>query len=104
MGAVPGLNQIMTSNNKQQEDDELLIVVTPRVIVPNTQAQNHSLALALSKFLRRPATLQPAEFRNFLGREIDQLLKNIIRKRRDALDLAAIDKQGGRAGDLQFFA
>ncbi len=35
MGAVPGLNQVMTSNGKQQEDDELLIVITPRVIVPN---------------------------------------------------------------------
>ena len=32
LGAVPGLNQIMTSNSKQDTEDELLIVITPRVI------------------------------------------------------------------------
>ena len=32
LGAVPGLNQVMTSNSKQEEEDELLIVITPRVI------------------------------------------------------------------------
>ena len=32
LGAIPGLNQIMTSNNKEDTEDELLIVITPRVI------------------------------------------------------------------------
>jgi general secretion pathway protein D len=32
LGAVPGLNRVMTSNSKQTEDDELLVVITPRVI------------------------------------------------------------------------
>ena len=32
LGAVPGLNQVMTSNSKQNDEDELLIVITPRVI------------------------------------------------------------------------
>jgi type II secretory pathway component GspD/PulD (secretin) len=32
LGAVPGLNQILTSNSKQDTEDELLIVITPRVI------------------------------------------------------------------------
>ncbi len=32
LGAIPGLNQAMTSNTKQEEEDELLIVLTPRVI------------------------------------------------------------------------
>jgi general secretion pathway protein D len=32
MGAVPGLNKLMTSNSKQEEQDELLILITPRVI------------------------------------------------------------------------
>jgi len=31
-GAVPGLNQVMTSNSKQVDEDELLIVITPRVV------------------------------------------------------------------------
>jgi general secretion pathway protein D len=32
LGAVPGLNQIMTTNSKQVTEDELLIMITPRVI------------------------------------------------------------------------
>ncbi len=32
LGAVPGLNKVMTSNSKQEEENELLIVITPRVI------------------------------------------------------------------------
>ena len=32
LGAVPGLNQVMTSNSKEVDEDELLIVITPRVI------------------------------------------------------------------------
>jgi type II secretory pathway component GspD/PulD (secretin) len=32
LGAVPGLNQVMTSNSKQFDEDELLVVITPRVI------------------------------------------------------------------------
>ncbi len=32
LGAVPGVNQIMTSNSKQVDEDELLIVITPRVV------------------------------------------------------------------------
>jgi general secretion pathway protein D len=35
LGAVPGLNQVMTSNSKQVDDDELLLVITPRVISRN---------------------------------------------------------------------
>jgi general secretion pathway protein D len=38
-GAVPGLNQVMTSNSKQVDEDELLIVITPRV-VNRTEDQN----------------------------------------------------------------
>ena len=32
LGAVPGLNKIMTSNGKQEDQNELLIVITPHVI------------------------------------------------------------------------
>ena len=32
LGAVPGLNQVMTSNSKENDEDELLIVITPRVV------------------------------------------------------------------------
>jgi len=32
MGAVPGLNQIMTTNMKEEDDDELLVVITPHVV------------------------------------------------------------------------
>jgi general secretion pathway protein D len=32
MGAVPGLNKVMTSNSQQNEQDELLVVITPRVV------------------------------------------------------------------------
>ncbi len=32
LGAVPGLNKVLTSNNKQENDDELLLVITPYVI------------------------------------------------------------------------
>ncbi len=39
LGAVPGLNQVMTSNSKQVDEDELLIVITPRV-VNREQSQN----------------------------------------------------------------
>ena len=38
LGAVPGLNQIMTSNGKQGEEDELLIVLTPRVITQSAHS------------------------------------------------------------------
>ena len=31
-GAVPGLNQVMTSNSKQEDDNELLVLITPHVI------------------------------------------------------------------------
>ena len=30
LGAVPGVNRVMTSNSKQLDEDELLIVITPR--------------------------------------------------------------------------
>jgi type II secretory pathway component GspD/PulD (secretin) len=39
LGAVPGLNKIMTSNSKQDTEDELLIVITPRIISEGTQGQ-----------------------------------------------------------------
>jgi type II secretory pathway component HofQ len=39
LGAVPGLNQVMTSNSKTVDEDELLIVITPRV-VSREQNQN----------------------------------------------------------------
>jgi type II secretory pathway component GspD/PulD (secretin) len=32
MGAVPGLNKVMTSNSKQEDDDELLVLITPHVV------------------------------------------------------------------------
>jgi len=32
LGAVPGLNQVMTSNSKETDQDELLIVITPHVV------------------------------------------------------------------------
>lgn len=32
LGAVPGLNQVMTSNSKEEDEDELLVVITPRVV------------------------------------------------------------------------
>jgi hypothetical protein len=32
LGAVPGLNKIMTTNIRQDDDDELLIVITPHVV------------------------------------------------------------------------
>ncbi len=38
LGAVPGLNQIMTSNGKQGEEDELLIVLTPRIVTQNAHS------------------------------------------------------------------
>jgi len=38
LGAVPGLNHVMTSNSKQLDEDELLIVITPRIVTqPETQ-------------------------------------------------------------------
>jgi general secretion pathway protein D len=39
LGAVPGLNQVLTSNSKEVDEDELLIVITPRV-VSHEQKQN----------------------------------------------------------------
>jgi general secretion pathway protein D len=39
LGALPGLNQVMTSNTKEVDEDELLIVITPRV-VNHEQRQN----------------------------------------------------------------
>jgi general secretion pathway protein D len=39
LGALPGLNQIMTSNGKQLNEDELLVVITPRV-VSRQQSEN----------------------------------------------------------------
>jgi len=39
LGAVPGVNQIMTSNSKEIDEDELLIVITPRV-VNRAESQN----------------------------------------------------------------
>jgi type II secretory pathway component GspD/PulD (secretin) len=32
MGAVPGLNKVMTTNSKEEDEDELLVVITPHVI------------------------------------------------------------------------
>ncbi len=32
LGAVPGLNQVMTTNSKENDEDELLIMITPRVV------------------------------------------------------------------------
>src|SRR5262249_19574709 len=32
LGAVPGLNKIMTTNTKEIDDDELLVVITPHVV------------------------------------------------------------------------
>jgi Flp pilus assembly secretin CpaC len=32
MGAIPGLNKIMTTNSKTQEEDELLVVLTPHIV------------------------------------------------------------------------
>jgi general secretion pathway protein D len=32
LGAIPGLNQVISNNTKQEEDDELMIIVTPHVI------------------------------------------------------------------------
>ena len=40
LGAVPGLNKVMTSNSKEVNQDELLIVITPRVISRGTQSQS----------------------------------------------------------------
>ncbi len=39
LGAVPGLNQVMTSNSKEVDEDELLVMITPRV-VSREQNQN----------------------------------------------------------------
>lgn len=39
LGAVPGLNQVMTTNAKQTEEDELLIVITPRVVSRNVHGE-----------------------------------------------------------------
>ncbi len=40
MGAVPGLNQVMTSNSKEVDEDELLIMITPRVISRSAHEDN----------------------------------------------------------------
>ncbi len=34
LGAIPGVNKIMTSNSKMDETDELLVVITPHVVEP----------------------------------------------------------------------
>ena len=39
LGALPGLNHVMTSNSMENDEDELLIVITPRV-VSHEQKQN----------------------------------------------------------------
>jgi general secretion pathway protein D len=46
LGAVPGLNQVMTSNSKQLAEDELLIVITPRVI---SREQNQNAEVWMQK-------------------------------------------------------
>ena len=46
LGAVPGLNQVMTSNSKQLSEDELLIVITPRVV---SHEQNQNAEVWLQK-------------------------------------------------------
>ena len=40
LGAVPGLNKVMTTNSKQEDDDELLIVITPRVTSRGAREQS----------------------------------------------------------------
>ncbi len=32
LGAVPGLNKVMTSNSMENDQDELLVVITPHVM------------------------------------------------------------------------
>ena len=41
LGALPGLNKVMTSNSKESDEDELLIVITPRIVSrePNQNAE-----------------------------------------------------------------
>jgi general secretion pathway protein D len=46
LGAVPGVNQIMTSNSKQVDEDELLIVITPRVV---NRAENQNAEVWVRK-------------------------------------------------------
>jgi general secretion pathway protein D len=46
LGAVPGVNQIMTSNSKQIDEDELLIVITPRVV---NRAENQNAEVWVRK-------------------------------------------------------
>ncbi len=46
LGAVPGLNQVMTSNSKQVDEDELLIVITPRVV---NRAENQNAEVWVRK-------------------------------------------------------
>ncbi len=46
LGALPGLNQVMTSNSKQSSEDELLIVITPRVV---SREQNQNAEVWLQK-------------------------------------------------------
>ena len=43
LGAVPGLNHVMTSNSKQLDEDELLIVITPRVVTAARNSERRSL-------------------------------------------------------------
>ena len=38
LGAIPILNQVMTSNSKEGEDDELIIVVTPHIITQSAHS------------------------------------------------------------------
>jgi len=46
LGAVPGLNQVMTSNSKQFDQDELLVMITPRVV---SREQNQNAELWMRK-------------------------------------------------------
>jgi type II secretory pathway component GspD/PulD (secretin) len=46
LGALPGLNKVMTSNSKQSSEDELLIVITPRVV---SREQNQNAEVWLQK-------------------------------------------------------
>jgi type II secretory pathway component GspD/PulD (secretin) len=46
LGAVPGVNQIMTSNSKEIDEDELLIVITPRVV---NRAENQNAEVWVRK-------------------------------------------------------
>jgi general secretion pathway protein D len=46
LGAVPGLNQVTSTNSKEDDEDELLIVITPRVI---SREQNQNAEVWMQK-------------------------------------------------------